>query len=99
MNDYLYSEMAEAIEAAETERKLEEALERIAELENRQLADFAVLVALVPHGYEAHFVISGEVVEVQCRDFGGSYQVEQIASHLHAKLSELFPSVAEPVLH
>ena len=96
MSDCVYADMAEAIEAAETARKLEEAEERIAELENRRLADFAVMVALVPYGYEAHFVISGEVVEIQCRDFGGSYPVEEIAKHLHETLSELFPGVAEP---
>ena len=59
-------------------------------------ADFGLLIVFVEYGYEAHFFRDGKVVEIQCRDLGGSYPVPDIVNHLHETLSELLPKIAEP---
>lgn len=50
----------------------------------------------VGYGYEARFFIDGQEAEIQCRDFGGSYDVRDIVAHSWSALSAILPCVLEP---
>lgn len=58
--------------------------------------DVQINIFLVEHGYEARFLINGLEVEMQLRDFGGSYPVHITAHHAWATIANYLPRVIEP---
>ena len=54
--------------------------------------DVEMKLWLVPHGYEADFVVRGVVVLSSCRDYSASVELEDV--HVRAVLEELGEALA-----
>lgn len=64
---------------------------QLAQGENRT-PDVELRLWLVPHGYQADYVVQGAVIASCCRDYGASVELEDL--HVRAVLEELGKALA-----
>ncbi len=55
---------------------------------SERVPDLAIDVYLVEHGYEVNYRLRGQSIGSECRDFGGSYPLSNIAEFLLKKLMQ-----------